>query len=64
MSNATEIPETRYVKSGELYIAYQVFGAGSVDLVYVPGFVSHTSSVNGGTRRGRTCCAGSDRSHD
>jgi pimeloyl-ACP methyl ester carboxylesterase len=41
MSNATEIPETRYVKSGELYIAYQVFGAGSVDLVYVPGFVSH-----------------------
>ena len=41
MNNSTEIPETRYVKSGELYIAYQVFGAGSVDLFYVPGFVSH-----------------------
>jgi pimeloyl-ACP methyl ester carboxylesterase len=41
MSSATQTPETRYVKSGELYIAYQVFGAGSVDLFYVPGFVSH-----------------------
>ena len=41
MNNSAEIPETRYVKSGELYIAYQVFGAGSVDLFYVPGFVSH-----------------------
>jgi pimeloyl-ACP methyl ester carboxylesterase len=36
-----EIPETRYAKSGDMHIAYQVFGAGSLDLVYVPGFVSH-----------------------
>jgi class 3 adenylate cyclase len=36
-----EIPETRYARSGDLNIAYQVFGAGALDLVYVPGWVSH-----------------------
>src|SRR5437763_7084877 len=34
-------PETRYAKSGELSIAYQVVGAGPIDLVATPGFVSH-----------------------
>ena len=34
-------PETRYAKSGELRIAYQVIGAGPFDLVFVPGFVSN-----------------------
>src|SRR5437667_6899123 len=34
-------PETRFAKSGELSIAYQVVGDGPVDLVYVPGFMSH-----------------------
>jgi class 3 adenylate cyclase len=34
-------PETRYAKSGELNVAYQVVGDGPVDLVYVPGWVSH-----------------------
>ena len=34
-------PETRYARSGDLHIAYQVFGAGSVDLVLVPGFISN-----------------------
>jgi class 3 adenylate cyclase len=32
---------TRYAKSGELQVAYQAFGAGSVDLVVVPGFISN-----------------------
>jgi len=36
-----EVPEVRYAKSGELSIAYQVFGQGDLDLVFVPGFVSH-----------------------
>lgn len=36
-----ETPETRYAKSGEVHIAYQVFGNGPVNLVYAPGFVSH-----------------------
>jgi class 3 adenylate cyclase len=34
-------PETRYVKSGDVHIAYQVIGSGPIDLVFVPGFVSH-----------------------
>lgn len=34
-------PETRYARSGDIYIAYQVFGNGPVDLIYVPGWVSH-----------------------
>ena len=34
-------PDTRYAKSGAVSIAYQVVGDGSVDLVLVPGFVSH-----------------------
>jgi pimeloyl-ACP methyl ester carboxylesterase len=33
--------ETRYAKSGEVNIAYQVAGEGPLDLVLVPGFVSH-----------------------
>ena len=34
-------PETRYAKSGDVHIAYQVLGEGPPDLVFVPGFVSH-----------------------
>jgi class 3 adenylate cyclase/predicted alpha/beta hydrolase len=34
-------PAVRYAASGELSIAYQVVGDGPVDLVWVPGFVSH-----------------------
>lgn len=37
----TEHPRTQYAKSGELHIAYQVIGHGPIDLVVVPGFVSH-----------------------
>lgn len=34
-------PVTRYAKSGNLNIAYQVIGEGPRDLVYVPGWVSN-----------------------
>lgn len=34
-------PETHYTKSGSINIAYQVFGSGSVDLVYIPGWISN-----------------------
>src|SRR5947209_15299685 len=34
-------PETRYARSGELNIAYQVIGDGPFDLVYVPGWISN-----------------------
>ena len=32
---------TRYAKSGDIHIAYQVGGQGPIDLVVVPGFASH-----------------------
>jgi pimeloyl-ACP methyl ester carboxylesterase len=38
-------PETRYAKSGDLNIAYQVIGEGPFDLVYVPGWVSNIELV-------------------
>ncbi len=34
-------PNTLYTKSGRLNIAYQVFGSGDMDLVYIPGWVSN-----------------------
>jgi pimeloyl-ACP methyl ester carboxylesterase/DNA-binding CsgD family transcriptional regulator len=34
-------PRTQYAKSGQVNVAYQVVGHGPVDLVLVPGFVSH-----------------------
>ena len=38
----TMIPETKYARSGEVYIAYQVVGDGPRDLVLILPFVSHT----------------------
>ena len=35
------VPRTKYAKSGDVHIAYQIVGDGPVDLVYVPGFVSN-----------------------
>jgi class 3 adenylate cyclase/alpha-beta hydrolase superfamily lysophospholipase len=35
------VPETKFTQSGEISIAYQVVGNGPLDLVIVPGFVSH-----------------------
>jgi pimeloyl-ACP methyl ester carboxylesterase len=34
-------PETRYTRSGEVSIAYQVVGRGPIDLVLVPGWISN-----------------------
>lgn len=36
-----EIPRTRYAQSGDLSIAYQVFGEGPIDLVFMLGWISH-----------------------
>ncbi|HEY6784920.1 MAG TPA: adenylate/guanylate cyclase domain-containing protein [Gemmatimonadales bacterium] len=35
------IPETRYARSGDVSIAYQVLGTGPFDLVWTPGALSH-----------------------
>jgi hypothetical protein len=40
-----EIPDVRYVRSGDVSIAYQVVGEGSIDIVFVRGFAG-----NGGPR--------------
>jgi pimeloyl-ACP methyl ester carboxylesterase len=34
-------PKTRYAKSGDVHIAYQVFGDGQLNLVFAPLFVSN-----------------------
>jgi class 3 adenylate cyclase len=36
-----EAPEVRYARSGAVNIAYQVVGDGPVDLLYIPGWISH-----------------------
>ena len=35
------VPETKYAKSGDVNIAYQVLGNGPLDLVFVMGWISH-----------------------
>jgi hypothetical protein len=41
-------PETRYAKSGDIHIAYQVIGHGELDLVFAPrdGRSRPTTSVS------------------
>ena len=36
-----DTPETRYAKSGEVHIAYQVIGDGPFDVITSPGWISH-----------------------
>jgi class 3 adenylate cyclase len=36
-----DVPQTRYARSGDLRIAYQVVGEGQVDIVLVPAFLSN-----------------------
>jgi len=38
-------PATRYVKSDDVHIAYQVLGEGPLDLLVVPGFVSNVEAA-------------------
>jgi class 3 adenylate cyclase len=40
-----EIPDVQYARSGDVAIAYQTFGEGSVDLVFVRGFAGDLLSV-------------------
>lgn len=37
--------ETRYAKSGQLNIAYQVFGEGDVKMVFIPGWASNVENI-------------------
>ena len=39
------IPTTRYARSSDVIIAYQIVGSGPIDLVFVPGWVSQVEAV-------------------
>jgi class 3 adenylate cyclase len=39
--DSRKVRETGYARSGDLSVAYEVSGDGDLDLVFVPGFVSH-----------------------
>jgi pimeloyl-ACP methyl ester carboxylesterase len=41
-----EASETRYARSGDVSIAYQVTGEGPIDLLFVPGIVSHVEAFH------------------
>ncbi len=45
LTRMTAVPETRYAKSGDVHIAYQVLGDGPIDLLFVPGFVSNVEAT-------------------
>jgi class 3 adenylate cyclase len=36
-----QLPDTHYARSGDVSVAYQVMGEGPLDLVVVPGVISH-----------------------
>jgi pimeloyl-ACP methyl ester carboxylesterase/class 3 adenylate cyclase len=38
-------PRTKYAKSGKVNVAYQVFGSGAIDFVYVPGWISDVEAA-------------------
>ncbi|NKJ50646.1 SARP family transcriptional regulator [Burkholderia sp. SG-MS1] len=38
-------PSTRYVSSGGVHLAFQTYGAGRIDILVLPGFVSHVERV-------------------
>jgi class 3 adenylate cyclase len=40
-----DAPEVRYARSGDVSIAYSVFGQGEVTLVYTPSFASHVELI-------------------
>jgi pimeloyl-ACP methyl ester carboxylesterase len=40
-TGSVRIPETRFARADDVDIAYQVFGSGPIDLVWVPGWISH-----------------------
>ena len=42
---AQETPETRYAKSGDLHIAYQVLGDGPIDILLVDQWFSHMDGL-------------------
>ncbi len=44
-SAVEEPPPTRYTSGGGVHLAYQTYGAGRLDILMLPGFVSHVERV-------------------
>ena len=44
-TSAMEAPKTRYTRSGDVNIAYQVVGEGALDLVFIPSLTHHIELV-------------------
>jgi len=42
---AEAAPATRYVEGGGVHLAYQTYGSGALDILIMPGFVSHVERV-------------------
>lgn len=40
------LPETQYAKSGNAHIAFQVMGDGPIDVILVPGMISHVEFLH------------------
>jgi DNA-binding SARP family transcriptional activator/pimeloyl-ACP methyl ester carboxylesterase len=40
-SSLADVPTTRYVKGAGVHLAYQTYGSGPLDILVMPGFVSH-----------------------
>ena len=38
-------PTTRYVQGADVHLAYQTYGSGELDILFMPGFVSHVERV-------------------
>ncbi len=45
MAQVTTLPVTRYARSGEASIAYQVAGDGPIDLMFMPGWISQVEQM-------------------
>ncbi|MBV9560895.1 MAG: alpha/beta fold hydrolase [Bradyrhizobium sp.] len=42
---AADPPSTRYASGGGIHLAFQTYGTGSIDVLVLPGFVSHVERV-------------------
>jgi len=40
-----DTPATRYVRGGGIHLAFQTYGAGCIDVLMLPGFVSHVERI-------------------
>jgi hypothetical protein len=41
-----DIPVTHYARSGDLNVAYQTMGDGPIDLIFVPGMITHVEFLH------------------